>query len=132
MIDLIISHIILWLDSLITKFFQNPKKSVVMLLIAVLLVYYFSQALYNSFGLLTVIGYIIGCIYGATKIIDEPRRTLVWGVGYAISATLIKIVSQSLLPEFTGGITPVSIFSAIVIMYVLLRLFLISQALKQQ
>ena len=33
---------------------------------------------------ITAIGYVFACTYGLTKIIDDPRRTVAWAVGFIL------------------------------------------------
>ena len=88
-----------------------------------------AKVLYNSYGFLALIGYIFACLYGATKIIDEPRRSLMWGVGYFFAATTTNIFFEMFVPEIKGE-TATSSLAAIVILYVIAIIWFKSRELK--
>ena len=101
-----------WLSSLYKKIIENPIRNLILLVVSIFIIFYMGQALYNSFGIITLIGYIFACIYGITKIVDNPERVLVWGVGFLIGADTASIIG------------------CLVILYVVIALYIKSRELK--
>ena len=83
-----------------------------------------------GFGMLTVIGYYVACIYGFSKILDDPYKIIRWGGGYAIGAAITPLIFSSFLPQIKEG-TFVSIFSGSVILYVIVMVWLKAKELKE-
>jgi len=125
---LIIEMIFKYLNSVLEKIKENPK-NIIVILVSVLIIKSMAQAIY-PFGLITTISYIIACIYGFTKIIDDPYRPLVWGVGFIIGTQATNILSNLLIPELKTG-TMVSLFSVSIIFYVFIIFYQKSRELKR-
>ena len=83
-----------------------------------------------DFGVFPFISYILTCIYGFTRIIDNPNRPLVWSVGFIVGTEVIKLIFDSFIPTIKGG-DAVSWFAGLIILYVILKLFLKSRELKK-
>jgi len=118
-----------WFSDLIEKIRENPIKNIPILVISLIFIYFLGVTLYDSFGLLTLLGYIFASVYGLTKIIDDPRRTVVWAVGFIIGAVAINLFFENFVPMIKGG-DMVSLISGLVILYVVVMFYLKSKELE--
>lgn len=82
------------------------------------------------YGYLPVISYLIACTYGFIKIIDKPEKPIVWAVGFIIGCEASKLFSSEVIPSLQEK-TILSIFSALIILYVVVNLKLKSNELKK-
>ena len=114
---------------MVDKILENPLKNILILIVSGYIVYAMGEYLFSSFGLLTLLGYIFVCIKGITKIVDKLDITVVWGVGFAIGAVSIKMISEYLIPAYNGN-NIVSLVSVVIIGYVILSFYLKSRELK--
>ena len=118
-----------WFISLIEKILEDPIRNITMLIFSAILVFYFGRVLYDTFGLLTLLGYSFACLRGLIKIIDDPRWSIVWGVGFVFSATAVNLFFENFVPMIEGK-DVVSLISALVILYVVVTLYLKARKLK--
>lgn len=118
-----------WLKDLFISINKDPLQKIVLILILPFLIHTMAEALLD-FGLFTAIGYYVACIYGFSKILDDPYRIIKWGAGYAIGASVAPLIFSSVWPEIKGG-TSVSIFSGLVILYVIVMIWLKARELKK-
>lgn len=118
-----------WLEDVWHKLKKDPIQSIISLFLCVFLVPVLSKVIIQSFGVLTFIGYIFACIYGLTKLIDDPRRSIVWSIGFIVCATAVKLIFDSVIP-IAKGKDMVSIFSALVMLYVIGALYFKGKELK--
>jgi hypothetical protein len=125
--DVMISEFYKWLNDLSESIKEDPGKIVLIFFLLILI-----QAMANvllSFGWFTYLGFYATCIFKFKKILDNPSIFLIWGVGYAMGATVTPLVFSLALPEIKAG-TWVSIFSGLFIFYVLVMLWLKARQLK--
>lgn len=115
--------------SLADKILEDPVKNIISALISLFIIFVMSQQLLFSFGLFPFISYLIICIYGFSRIIDNPYRPLVWSVGFVVGTTAINILFNDFIPIIQGG-DMVSLFSGIIILYIVGILLFKSRELK--
>ncbi len=127
--ELLIREFNKWLKDLYISIKKDPIQKIVLIFISPILIKAMADALLG-FGLLTAIGYYVACIYGFSKILDDPYRIIKWGVGYAIGAAVTPLIFSSFWPEIKKG-TYVSIFSGLVILYVIVMVWLKARELKK-
>lgn len=127
--ELIIREFNKWLKDLFRSIKKDPLQKIVLISILPILIHAMANALLD-FGWFTALGYYIACIYGFSKILDDPYRIIKWGGGYAIGASVTPLIFSSFLPQITEG-TYVSIFSGLIILYVLVMVWLKARELKK-
>lgn len=118
-----------WLNDLLISIKKDPIQKIFLLFISPFLIKAMADALLG-FGMLTAIGYYVACIYGFSKILDDPYKIIRWGGGYAIGAAITPLIFSSFLPQIKEG-TFVSIFSGSVILYVIVMVWLKAKELKE-
>ena len=118
-----------WISNVWKEIKKNPKQTIPIIFISPFLIHAFAEALVD-FSIFTAIGYCIACVYGFSKILDDPYRIIRWGGGYAIGAAITPLIFSSILPQLKEG-TTVSIFSAIIILYVFIMMWLKVRELKK-
>ncbi len=116
-------------SSLIDIIKENPRNSLVAILIFFIIVPAMGEYLINSFGLITQISYYFTCVYGFTRIVHDPYRPLYWGVGFAFGAVATDLVFSNFIPTVGGG-NMVSIFSGLVVLIVIVSIYIKSRELK--
>lgn len=126
--ELLIRELDKWIKNLIESIKMDPFQKILLIFIFPFLIHAMAEALLD-FGLLTTIGYYAACIYGFSKILDDPYRIVKWGVGYAIGASVTPLIFSSVWPEIQKG-TYLSIFSGLVILYVVVMIWLKARELK--
>ena len=117
-----------WLFDIWEEIKKDPVRKILFILISPILINAMAEAILD-FSLLSMIGYYVACIYGFSKILDDPYRIIKWGVGYVIGAVAVKMIFENLIPAYDGN-NFVSIFSILVIGYVILMFFLKARELK--
>jgi len=117
-----------WLLNIWEEIKKDPVRKILLILISPILINAMAEAILD-FSWLSMIGYYVACIYGFSKILEDPYRIIKWGVGYVIGAVAVKMIFENLIPVYDSN-NFVSIFSAFVIGYVLLMFFLKSRELK--
>ena len=127
--ELIIRAFNKWLINLFRSIKTDPFQKMVLIIISPILIHAMANALLD-FGWFTALGYYVACIYGFSKILDDPYRIIQWGGGYAIGASVTPLVFSSLWPQIKEG-TYVSIFSGLVILYVIAMIWLKARELKK-
>jgi len=118
-----------WLSSLFKELSRDPIRNILILVISLIIVFYMGIALYDAFGLLTVVSYILFCIYGLTRIIRKPERTLIWAVGFMVGAVASNMFFENFIPTIKGG-DATSIYSALIILLVIFMFYFKSRELK--
>ena len=118
-----------WLSSLFKELSRDPIRNILILVVSLIIVFYMGVALYDAFGLLTVVSYILFCIYGLTRIIRKPERTLFWAVGFMIGAVASNMFFENFMPTIKGG-DATSIYSALIILLVIVMFYFKSRELK--
>lgn len=126
--ELVIRELDIWIKKLIESIKMDPFQKILLIFISPFLIHAMAEALLD-FGLLTTIGYYVACIYGFSKILDDPYRIVRWGAGYAIFASVIPLIFSSVWPEIQKG-TYLSLFSGLVILYVVVMIWLKARELK--
>lgn len=127
--DFILKKLKEWGSSLIDTIKENPRNSLVAILIFFIIVPVMGEYLINSFGLFTQISYYFTCVYGFTRIVHNPHRPLYWGVGFAFGAVATDLVFTNFIPTVGGG-DMVSIFSGLVVLIVIASIYMKSRELK--
>ena len=127
--QLIIREFNKWLKDLFRSIKKDPIQKIALIIISPILIYAMAEALLD-FGWFTAFGYIVACSYGFSKILDEPNRIIQWGGGYAIGASVTPLIFSSIWPQIKEG-TYASMFSALVILYVIRIIWLEARKLKQ-
>ncbi|MCG2736686.1 MAG: hypothetical protein L6282_09875 [Candidatus Methanoperedenaceae archaeon] len=127
--ELIIREFNKWLKDLFRSIKKDPLQKIILIFISLILIQAMADALL-SFGWFTVLGYYVACIYGFSKILDNPYRIIYWGGGYAIGASVTPLIFSSVWPQIKEG-TYVSIFSGVVILYVIIMVWLKARELKE-
>ena len=117
-----------WLFDIWEEIKKDPIRKILLILISPILINAMAKAILD-FSWLSTIGYYVACIYGFSKILDDPYQIIKWGVGYIIGAVAVKMIFENLIPAYDGN-TFVSIFSVLIIGYVILMFFLKSRELK--
>jgi len=117
-----------WLNELAESIKEDPLQKIVLIIISPFLIHAMANALLG-FGWFTALGYYAACIFGFSKILDDHYKIIKWGVGYAIGAAVTPLVLSSAWPEIKAG-TWGSIFSGLVILYVVVMLWLKARELK--
>jgi hypothetical protein len=130
MSNVLISAIENYFLSLFKKIAKDPLKNIAIILVSLMIIWFMAQAIV-PFGIFTTISYVIACLYGFSKIIDNPNRPLIWGVGFVIGSQAIKLITTSFLPMIKEG-TSVSILSGLVILYVIVTLYIKAYRLKKE
>lgn len=127
--ELIIREFNKWLKDLFRSIKKDPLQKIVLIFISLILIHYMANALLG-FGWFTALGYYVACIYGFSKILDDPYRIIEWCVGYAIGASVIPLIFSSFWSQIKES-TYVSIFSGLVILYVIVMVWLQARELKK-
>lgn len=127
--ELIIREFNKWLKDLFRSIKKDPLRKIVLIFISPILIYHMANALLG-FGWFTALGYYVACIYGFSKILDDPYRIIEWGVGYAIGASVTPLIFSSFWSQIKES-TYVSIFSGLVILYVIVMVWLKARELKK-
>ncbi|NJL43718.1 MAG: hypothetical protein HC945_00085 [Nitrosarchaeum sp.] len=116
-------------NKFIEKLLENPIRNILVLIVSGYIMFAFAQYFYQYLSIITLVTYVLFCLKGITKIIDDPRRTVVWAVGFVIGATAVKMIFENLLPTINFK-DIASIISVLVIGYVILAFYLKSKELK--
>ena len=82
-----------------------------------------------GFGIFSLLGYLVYSIINLNKIIENPGKTLSWGIMYILGATISDIFFKQVIPMFSKG-DGASLFSAVVLCIVLLMFWIRSRELK--
>jgi len=127
--ELIIHEFNKWLKDLFRSIKKDPLQKIVLIFISPILIHAMANALLG-FGWFTALGYYVACIYGFSKILDDPYRIIEWGVGYAIGASVTPLIFSSFWSQIKES-TYVSIFSGLVILYVIVMVWLKARELKK-
>lgn len=77
--DLIKQEFSKWVEKLIKSIKKDPIQKIAIIFILPFLIHAFAEVLID-FGLLTTIGYYVACVYGFSKILDDPYRIIKWGL----------------------------------------------------
>lgn len=117
-----------WLFDIWEEIKKDPIRKILLILISPILINALAEAIYD-FSWLAMTGYYFACIYGFSKILDDPYRIIKWGVGYIIGAVAVKMIFENMIPSYDGN-NAVSILSVIVIGYVIIMLYLKARELK--
>lgn len=125
---IIIDALSKWLGDLIESIRENPLQKIALIFISPFIIHAMAEAL-SDFSIFAMIGYYVACIYGFSKILDDPYRIVKWGAGYAIGASVTPLLLSSVWPEIKEG-TYLSIFSGVVILYVIVMIWLKARTLK--
>ena len=125
---LLIKELNKWVSKVWKEIKKDPIQKLAIIFISPFLIHAFAESLVD-FSLFTAIGYYVACIYGFSKILDDPYRIIKWGTGYAIGASVTPLIFSSLWPQVKEG-TSVSIFSAVIIAYVLFMIWWRARELK--
>jgi len=126
--EIVADWILNYFSSVWHKISENLVRNLILIFFEIVIIIAMVKTIV-PFGNLTVVSYIIACIYGLSKIIDSPYLPVVWGVGFVICSTAVKLIFSSLIPIIKEG-TAVSIFSAAVILYVILALYFKGKELR--
>lgn len=118
-----------WLGKVWKEIKRNPKQTIPIIFLYPFLIHAFAEALVD-FSIFTAIGYYVACIEGFSKILNDPYRIIRGGVGYAIGAAITPLIFSSIWPQLKEG-TAVSIFSAVIILYVFIIMWLNVRELKK-
>ncbi len=113
----------------IDKLSEDPLRNISVLIISGYFMFAFAQYFYQYFSILTLITYVSFCLKGITKIIDSPKRTVIWAVGFVLGATAIKMIFEYLIPTITFK-SIVSIISVLVMGYFIFALYFEAERLK--
>jgi hypothetical protein len=127
--ELIIREFNKWLKDLFRSIKKDPLQKIVLIVLSLILIPHMANALLG-FGWFTALGYYVACIYGFSKILDDPYRIIEWGVGYAIGASVTPLIFSSFWSQIKES-TYVSIFSGLVILYVIVMVWLKARELKK-
>jgi hypothetical protein len=127
--ELLIREFNIWLKDLFISIKKDPFQKIVLMVISPILIHAMANALWG-FSWFTALGYYVACIYGFSKILDDPYKIIRWGGGYAIGAAITPLIFSSFLPQIKEG-TFVSIFSGLVILYVIVMVWLKAKELKE-
>jgi hypothetical protein len=125
--DEILEAVTNWLSE-IWEIIKKDPKVIIWILILPILINAMAKAILD-FSLLAMIGYYVACIYGFSKILEDPYRTIKWGVGYVIGAVAIKMIFENMIPAYDSS-NAISIISVIIIGYVILMFYLKARELK--
>ena len=118
-----------YIISVVEKIKENPQNSFIAIIAFIIAVPTMSKVLLASYGLFTHIAYVIACVYGFSRIIANPYRPLIWGVGFALGAVATDLIFSTFIPTISGG-DWVSVFSGLVILFVIIMVYLKSKELK--
>lgn len=121
--------IINWFDRILSKIREKRGQSVIAIFLCGILVYPLGKALLH-FSETASYGYIFACIYKFDKIIDNLRLIIIWFVANAIGATVANLFFHRFIPTISEG-TSMSIFSAFVILLVILKFKIKENELKK-
>ena len=108
--------------SVFKKIKEDPMRNISILSFSIVVIYFMLNAIL-PFGFITTISYLIACIRGLTKIVDDPYRPLLWSIGFVFSAVMIKILVNRLVPNF-NEITLISLISVLLIVYMVTPILL--------
>lgn len=117
-----------WLNKFKKSMQEKPLQKILIIFISPFFIYAFATALLD-FGWFTTLGYLIACLHGFSKILDDPYRIIKWGFGYAIFALVTPLIFTSFWPQLHKG-TIVSIFTALFIGYVIFMILWNTNKLK--
>lgn len=127
--ELIYDAISDWIEELINAVQNHPMNAGISILIMPITIWAMTQAL-TDFSWFTATSYLFACVYGFPKIIENIYRPLIWGVGYALGAALFSVLIEDVLPLWLKG-DSLSIFSGLVILYVVLLMLIRAWNLKR-
>lgn len=127
--ELLIREFNKWLKDLFISIKKDPFQKIVLIVISPIIIHAMANALWG-FGWLTALGYYVACIYGFSKILDNPYRIIQWGGGYAIGASVTPLLFSTVWPQIKEG-TYVTIFSGLFILYVVANIWLKAEELKK-
>lgn len=117
-----------WFEKLFASIRKDPVRKIALIFISPFIIHAMAEALLD-FGIFTTVGYYFACIYGFSKILDDPYRIVKWGAGYAIGASVTPLLFSMAWPELQKG-TSISIFTAIIIVYILFMIWWKARELK--
>lgn len=127
--DFLLDLIEEWTENLIETISKEPLESLIGIISFFIVVPFLGDYIFRSYGLFTFISYIFTSIYGFTRIVDNPYRIIIWGVGFAFGAIAVDLLFNRFLPYMGGG-DLVSIFSGLVVLSVIVMLYIKSIQLK--
>jgi hypothetical protein len=125
----ILKKIIIWGEEVIKSFIKNLPQSLISLGLLPIFVYSMVEAI-SGFSIFAVVGYLFYSIVNLGKILEDIRRSVIWGVAYIFGAVAFEIFLTSVIPLISKG-DGTSIFSGLVICYVALSLLLKKEELKK-
>lgn len=117
-----------WLEDIIDKFMDNLPKSIFSLFLIPFIIWAMTGAILD-FSFFAAIGYISYCLVNLGKILEKIERALSYGVAYVIGTILFDTFITSVWPLMKGD--GASIFSALVLTYVLASLYFKKEELKK-
>lgn len=118
-----------WFLSLFEKLLEDPLKNFLIIVVSLIIIQAMIKELLKI-GYLPTISYIVACTYGFTKIVDNPSRPLMWAVGFILGNEVSKLFFNAFIPTLLEK-TQVSIFSALIILYVIISFKIHSNRLKK-
>ncbi len=111
------------------SFESNFPESLVALVFLPLLVWAMVQSILG-FSFLATLGYLVFCIKNLGKILEDFRKPLVWGIAYILGAVIFDVFIKNVPGLFSKG-DGASIFSGLVILWVLIILFVKKEEMKK-
>lgn len=117
-----------WLLEIWESIKKNPLEKIILIVVSPILIRAMAEAILD-FSWFAMVGYYSACIYGFSKILDDPYRIIKWGVGYVIGAVAVRMIFDNMIPAYSGN-DAVSLLSVIVIGYVILMFYLKARELK--
>jgi hypothetical protein len=129
MIEWIKAWLVNWITNLWKKIKERPFENISILIVLLLIIPKLGNTIL-TISLISTISYYIACIYGITKLIDDPRRAVTWCVGYIIGAMAFRLVVDNVLPMFRFNDLIASI-GALVVFVVAVEFYTKSQELKK-
>jgi hypothetical protein len=119
----------LWRRKLFRKIKKNPLKSILVIIVAPILMYFIATLIYD-FSAIATAGYIILCIYAFHNIIDDPTKLITWGAGYIMGAVAISLIFNKLIPTLSRN-DWTSVFAGFVLIYIIIALWSKSRKIRK-
>lgn len=118
-----------WFEKLIATVMKDLVRSICALLISFFVIWAFANHFYEYFSPLTLITYVLLCIRGLPKIVDDPKRSAIWAVGCIVASVATQILLEQFIPSISFR-DVASIVSLSAIGYVVIALYMKANQLK--
>lgn len=111
-----------WLEGIVEKFKDNPLWFIFNLTLLIFIIPILGKIIYDVSRYSTLFFYL-ACIYKINALIDNPKRAVLWCVGYFGCAIIVQVALESIFPLMRNG-DLISAIVALIISLLLLQVYL--------